>query len=265
MSTVSIIICIVVLLIALVCYAFAMQNIQNKKEQRKRLLIALQSQARGFKFILSGCPEGFLPKDLKLIVLKNVIDVFEQLSRLDPKDNSYLQELQTYTNQLAETQREQQTDAHTAMQSLEQIKSVKICLEELNRFVHNIESQSKISKSQADHYRGQIQQMLLQVTVDGYAMSGNLARQGDKHKLALHYYDLAKKLLLRDGKTGKFDNSIALYSEIIGDLQEKLAEEELAEGKQQIDPDQQAELDEEWDKFSADKEEGVWKKKQIYD
>ncbi len=264
MSSVSVIVGIIVLLVALVAYAFAAQTIQHKREQRKRLLAALKSQARSFQFILSGCPEGFLSRELKTLVLRSLIDVCEQLSRLEPKENVHIQNIQVFNDQLAQTQRDTGETTAKAIESPQQIKEIKMSLEELHRYIHSLEQQARLNKAQADGFRAQIRLLVLQVTVDGYVINGEIARQSGKARLAQHYYELARRLLERDGKPGQKEDKLARFDAIIEELMAAASEEEAEAGTSDEDAELQAELDQEWDKFANDNED-IWKKKQVYD
>ncbi|WP_045861536.1 hypothetical protein [Teredinibacter purpureus] len=263
MSTVSVIATIIVLLSVLVCYAFVAQTVKQKREQRNRLLAALKSRSRSFKFILNGFPEGFLPRELTLLVQRSLIELCEQLTRLEPKDTTHMQDLQSISALLAETQRHTKPASPVTLESPQQIKEVKICLEELHRFVLQLENKNGLSRNQADTYRNQIKQLALQLTVDGYALQGRLAQQGGKIKLAAHYYDLAVKLLIREGKAGKIEDRVAKLKAIHTALIEQLAKENEKEAAGEDEQIEQEEIADEWDKFGEDNSE--WKKKNIYD
>lgn len=266
MSSVTVIIGIIILLASLVCYAFVAQAIQVKKEKRKRLLAALSSQLRNFKFVLSGCPDGFLSKELKSLVLRSLIEVCEQLSKLQPKDPTPQQDLQIYTQQLTDTQRSASQQIYTKLESPQQIKDVKMSLEELHRFVFNLEGQGRLTRSQGDVYRNQIKQLVLRVTVDGYTLNGQAAKQAQKTKLALHYYDLALKLLTRENQSGTFTDQISQLQAITEELGKQLTEEEKDAPLQRAESEEaQAALDDEWSKFADDRDSAIWKKKQLYD
>lgn len=265
MSSVTVITGIIVLLAALVCYAFVSQTLQNKREQKKRLLAALKSQSRNFKFILNGCPDGFLTKDLRLIVLRSLIDVSEQLTRLEPKEAQHGQDLKLFTQKLGEVQREAPNQAQGTLENPQQIKEIKMSLEELHRFIFTLEGQGRVTRNQGDVYRNQIKQLVLRITVDGYVINGQTARQSDKTKLALHYFDLALNLMLREGKPGMFDAKIQQMKALTEELGSQLSEEEGAAPLSEEDAETQAALDDEWDKFSEGSSDSIWKKKQVYD
>ena len=259
MSSVTVISGIIILLVALVCYAFALQTIQAKREKRKRLLAALKSQARSFKFMLSGCPEGFLSKELTVFVLRNLIDVLEQLSQLESAESSHRQEMETYSNLLLTTQQEAAPTSRASLETLQQIKEVRMSLEELHRYVFHIEGQNKITRAQADAYRAQIKVLVLLATVDGYILNARQAMQKSKAKLALHYFELAQKSIVKEGKADLFENKLEQIENVISELRTDLTGEDIDD----VSEEEKEELDAEWDKF-ADTDD-TWKKKQFYD
>ncbi|WP_096087607.1 hypothetical protein [Agaribacterium haliotis] len=266
MSTVTVISGIVVLLAALVCYAFVSQTIAQKREQRKRMLSKLKNQARGFKFMLNGCPDGFLPKELLMLIQRSLIDVTEQLSKLEPGEAVHAQELQTASSQLANAQREQgRADTQqVTLSTAQQIKDVKMSLEELHRFVFNLEGRAQLNRNQADAYRSQIKQLVLQATVDGYVLQGQTAQSSQKTKLAMHYFDLARQLMQREGHIGNYQARITQVTKILDELEQTL-QEEIAAGQHVANIEEENELEDEWSKFENDSADSQWKKKQIYD
>lgn len=265
MSSVTVITTIIVLLAGLVCYAFISQTIRHKREQRSRLLAALKSRSRNFKFMLSGFPAGFLSKELTLLVHRSLIEVCEQLSKLDPNNPAHVQDLQTISSQMAEVQRQAKPQQNAELESHQQIKEVKACLEELNRFLYSLERQGRCNKASADSYRNQIKQLVLKVTVSSYELNGRAAAQASKTKLASHYYTTALNLLVREGRAGQFDQKIKSFKEIIAKLEKQLEAEGPTSDIAPEEAAEQAGIDGEWDKFSSDDDNSPWKKKQVYD
>ena len=136
-------------------------------------------------------------------------------------------------------------------------------LEALYKFIFKLEEKRKLNRSQADTHRSQIKQLALQVSADSYVLHGNQAAQGGKTKLAVHYFESAINLLSREGKSSQFEGKLAQLREIHAELAQKLAEEEALELPTE-DEEAQAELEDEWNKFSSDSDD-LWKKKNVYD
>lgn len=263
MSSVTIITSIIVLLAALLCYAFIAQTVNQKRQQRERLLQAMRTRARNFKFMLSGFPAGFLPKELTLLVQRSLIDVLETLTKLEPKNSAHADDLLAVTQQVSETQRATANPQHPgSIDNPQQVREVKACLEELYKFVFYLEGKRRMSRQQADGYRALIKQLVLQLTVDSYVLHGRVARDKNKLRLALHYFDLALKLMARERNSGLFDKRIAQLQTLVAELNAKQA----SEGQEAVTAqtnDGESTISEEWDEF--EKEEKGWKKKQIYD
>lgn len=264
MSSVTVITSIIVLLAALVCYAFIAQTISQKKQQRERLLQALKTRARNFKFMLSGFPNGFLPKELTLLVQRSLIEVLEQLNRLEPGQNRYQDDLLATTQLMAETQRQQNQNAQPiTIENPQQIREVKACLEELYKFIFQLEGKKGMPRQQADGHRALIKQLVLQLTIDSYVLHGRLARDKNKLRLAAHYFDLALKLMLRERASGLFDGRISQLQSVISELNSRIPTEGKAGTPQSQEQAGAADINDQWSEF--EKEEKGWKKKQIYD
>lgn len=260
MSTITIISILIVLLATLVCYAFIYQTLQHRREKRARLLVALKARARTFKFMLSGCPEGFLPRELTILVQRGLIEVLEQLSKLEPREPAHKQDLQIVNAHLLQTQRQTGPKSTVPLQNHQQIKEARICLEELHRYIVLQEARQALAHNQAEAYRNQIRQLVLQITVDGYTLNGVTAKQKDKPKLALHYYELALNLLVREQRGGSQQANIERIRAIVEDLSAQVAQEEAHKPGPSA---AEQEVAEEWDKFGE--EDTLWKKKKIYD
>lgn len=268
MSSVTIITSIIVLLAALVCYAFIAQTVSHKKQQRERLLVALKTRVRNFKFMLNGFPAGFLPKELTLLVQRSLMQLLEQLAKLEPGSN-HAADLQAVAQQMAETQRLPPQAAGNPMQAVDnpqRVREIKASLEELYKFVFHLEGKRVLARAQADIHRAMIRNLVLQLTVDSYVLHGRIAREKEKPRLAIHYFDLAVKLMLKERSNGQFDGRINQLRALIADLESRVLNE-ASEGApvRGEDPDQTA-INSEWDKFAQEQEqEQSWKKKQVYD
>lgn len=259
MSSVYIISSIVILLAILACYAFVSQTLALRKQHRDKIQTVLSAKVRNFKHMLNGFPPGFLPKDLTVLVLRSLIDMYEQLVDIEPDNPQYKQDLQSVSQQLNEVQRQTKPVTPAAIDNPQQLKDAKTCLEELHKFVFQLEGKGALNRTQADNYRNLIKQLVLQVTVDAYLFSGRHARQASKTRLAIHYYTLAHKLLSKENKAGAQDKKMAAITQVLQELQEKLQEEEPRTNTAPK-PAEDGEAD--WNKLKPDES---WKKKQVYD
>ena len=260
MSAISIAIIVVVALTALVGYAVVSQSAQHRDKQKQRLLQALKTRSRNFKYMLSGFPPNFLTTDLVVLVHRCLIDVCQQLAKLDPKNPAHLDELQLYTNQMREIQSKPKSAKSAPLQNPQQIKEVRRHLQELNAFIANLEKRRSVKAQQAEIYRRQIKQLVLKISVEAYTHNAKQAQQNGKTRLALHYYSLAHKLLSKENGDGTYQQQISKLSAVIQQLEAKVAAEEPQSASPDTEEDQAAK--QAWDNFGEDES---WKKKRIYD
>ncbi len=262
MSSVTITIIIIVLLAGLVCFAFVSQTIEKNRKQKQRLLAALKLRARNFKYVLSGFPPDFLTRDLTVLVHRCLIDVCEQLSKLEPNERQYVDELQFYTQQMEEVQKKAKSPRPKPLENPQQVKEVKSHLEDVNKFVFQLEKRGTLNSAQAQAYSKQIRQLTLQMTVDNYILNAKQAQGGEKNRLAVHYYGLAHKLLARSNTEGHFNKQIAQLDQLLETLKLKLEEEEPNYRETDAQLEEKALAEKAWDSLD---EEDTWKKKSVYD
>ncbi len=270
MSSIYIITIIIGLLICLVCYIFVSQTIEKKQKQKQRLLTALKARSRTFKYILNGFPPDFLPKQLSLLVHRSLIDVCEQLSKMEPEDSIHIEELQHFSQQMDALQRKESSTKRVQLKNAQQVQEVRRYLQELNKFIYILQRRGTITGAQVQGYSALIKQLVLQISVDNYLLSGSQAKQAGKTRLAVHYYGLAKKLLVREGGNKAFQQQIIQLDAILEEQEALLAETDpqAAAAAAKAKPQEPSstpvdnEAASEWEEF--DKEEH-WQKKKIYD
>lgn len=263
MSTVTVITSIIVLLAILVCYAFIAQTIRQKKQRHNRLLQAMRYRWRNFRHMLNGFPEGFLPPDLKLLVQRSLLDTLENLVRLEPRNPNHKEELHLLTQQMSETSHETYNASHKPnLQNPQQIVDIKSGLEELFKFVFQLEAKKAVTKAQAEVYRASIRQLVVQLSIDAYTMHAWAARSKGKHALALHYFELALKLMRKEQASHQNEGRIKHIESLMAEIRafsDADASPDLTAEQKQAD----SHISSEWDEFT--KNEESWKKKQLYD
>lgn len=251
------------MLALLVCYAFISQAIHNKRELRKRLVAALRSRAKTFKYVLDSFPPGFLSRDMTLLVQKTLVEALEQLTKLEPRTQAHAQNLQEASQRMSATLQESATPPAQPFQSPQKIREARMLLEELHRFIFKMEMKGSLTRAQADVYRNELKRLTQRTTVDSYMLNGRIAQENSKLRLAVHYFELALDLLFREGLT-------QTYSEIVQNLREQISRlKSLADQESEVEKpsDQQmaekAEIANEWNEFAQ--KDNQWKKKRIYD
>lgn len=264
MSSIYIAGIVVALLIGSVCYAIVAQNVEKKRKQKQRLLKALKTRSRNFKYMLSGFPPDFLTKELVILVYRCLVDVCEQLAKLEPGESVYVEELQLYSSQMEEATRKPAQKKRKPLDNSQQVKDVKQHLEELHNFIQQLEKRGNINRSQADTYSRQVKQLVLQLSVDAYVMNAKQAQGSDKTRLAIHYYTLARKLLIRENTAGSYQKQVSQLNNLISQLESQLTKEEPNYKETELQATQKEEAREAWDKFNDDDDDS-WKKKRVYD
>ena len=265
MSSVIVIAVIIIALASLVSYAFISQTLTHKREHQERVINALTSKTRNFKFMLSGFPQGFLPPELTLLIQKSLLEIYSQLSELEPANVGHRGEIQALSLQMSETRRQATRRSNIHLENHQQISEVKACLEELHKYIFQLEEKNLIQRESADAHRASIRELVISITVDSYTIAGKQAFERDKPRLALHSFNLALNLMQRERKLGNFDQRIIELQHQCAELSTKIAEQ--TEGGNtalpSLDADTQSKLESEWDSFEHSSPD--WKKKQLYD
>jgi hypothetical protein len=257
-----IVIALIVLLSTLACYAFISQAIEKKRIQKQRILMTLKTKQRNFLHLINGFPPNFLTNDLIALIYRALIDTCEQLSKIENKDPRHLEDVTLYTNQLGALPKNN-TVQRARVDNPQAMKDIRQHLQELQHFLTQQEALKAINKVQLVAYIDQINRLALQMSVDAYLFQAKQAQQIGKIRLAIHFFLLAKKLLIAENATRGFDKQIAQLSGIIEKLEEKAqtnSEGAPATAQHSALSDPTAK---EWENFAPTDDK--WKKKQIYD
>ncbi len=260
MSSLMIASIIFALLIVLVGYAFVSQTLEKRKKRRQRLLSALKHRQRNFKYMLSGFPEGLLTKDLTLIIYRALLDACEQLSRLEPRESGHMEDFTAYSAEL-EALKHRPTSERTQPKTPEQAVEIKRLLQELYRFIAHQTERGNIGQAQGQTYKDQIKRLALLVAVDAHAVSARQAQAAGKPRLAIHYYNLAKKMLTQEKGGQGYQKQLAQINGIIKKLEGQLEQQPEADAAPTSEGPAPEEK-KEWEEFEQQTD---WKKKQLYD
>jgi len=253
---------IVVLLSALACYAFISQSIEKKRVQRQRILMTLKTKQRNLVYLINGFPPNFLTSDLLSLIYRALIDTCEQLSKVEPKEQRHLDDITLYTNQL-DTVPKTNSVQRVRVDNPQAMKEIRQHLQELQHFLVQQEASKIINKVQLGAYMDQVKRLSLQMAVDAYLYHAKQAQQVGKLRLAIHYFTLAKKLLIAENTTRGYDKQIAQLEDITNKLEEKAqltGEAHAASANATLENP----ASKEWEQFTPPDDSG-WKKKQVYD
>ena len=255
MTPVYVIAALVILLTALVCYAFISQHLEKKRKQRQRLLQALRLRQELFRSLVTTLPSGFLPPDLNKLVHRTLVGICEQLAKLEPTANHAVM-AQEYTRQLEASPAP--TNERVRIEGEQAILTARSLLQELLRFLIAWAERGQLNKSLAIKYSSQVRRLILQVTIDGYLDQARTARQNLKPRLAIHYYTLARQQLQKAPPQQQVSKQIDHLTTLIEQLEEQMDDAATAATPSaEDDRDVKA-----WEQLE---EEENWKKKQLYD
>lgn len=254
MSSTAIIAIIVGVLVILVGYAFISQTLERRRKQRQRLLTALRLRCKDFKYMAASFPDGFLPKELGIIVYQCLVETCARLCELEPADTSHQDNLTVFSQQLSEAKQRPAANRRKSMTSPAQVKEVAALLQGLNNFIAQQQQRGIITEAQTQQYAGQIKHLLVQITVDSHVLSARHALNNQKHRVAIHHYTLAKKLLAREGGEVNYQKQILQLNGAIAKLEGGLSE--------QVGTATPTQDSSEWDEFEN---ESAWQRKTLYD
>jgi len=251
---------IIVLLIALAAYAFISQSIEKKRVQRQRILMALKTKHRNFVHMINGFPPNFLTADLLGLIYRALIDTCEQLSKIEPKEQHHVDDITLYTNQLGALPKTNPAQ-RPRIENPQIMKDIRQHLHELQHFLAQQEASKIINKVQFSAYIDQLKRLALQMSVDAHLYHAKQAQQAGKLRLAIHYFNLAKKMLTTENANRAYDKQIAQLASIVTKLEEKA--QLSGEANDTSQDAQQPDSTKEWENFTPPTDD--WKKKQMYD
>lgn len=252
---------VTIVILALVSIAITAQNIEKNRKERRRLESSLLSRARMFQDMLSELPEGLLSNDLKYLVCQCLIEVYEQLKQLDPKQHGNMPGLKQ-AQATSESLKKNPTLASTIpdLTNIEQIKETQQQLTTLFKFIAKLRASGRINEEQARKHAQQIRRLMLKTTLDLLNENAQQAVQLGKLKLAVHHYQTAIDRIKKEGETDFFSNHLTGYVARIEKLEEEITERDNHQ-QQNIKKNQKA-----WeDEMNEDENKGSWKKNTVYD
>ncbi|MFA7554377.1 MAG: hypothetical protein WCY88_09015 [Spongiibacteraceae bacterium] len=252
MSTPIIIAIIAAGLFILVGIAITMQTIDKNNKEKRRLEGALIARARNFEYMLEGFPEGFLNRDLQVLVCKCLTEVFSQLNQVKKNNKDYKLKLAKAQHLLSEYQAKPSNTTSATLTDLEQIREAQKMLTGLYNFISKLAASRRIDAKEAQIYGKQVRRLMVQTSIDALTQPTQEALKDGKIRLAIHYLHMTVAKLNKENEDGFYKDRIKHYSQRIEEL------EQQAERTTESEP-----IDTAWD--NLDKADDTWKKKAVYD
>jgi len=257
MSTVAIVGIVITGLFILVSIAVATQTIEKNKKEKRRLHSGLTAKARNFEYMLNGFPDGFLSKDLQVLVCKCLLQVYEQLNQLEPGNKAFGKKLSQAKQKFEQVKNGANKDRRVALADAAQIKEVQKLLKLLFNFISKLREAKQLSGGESSAYARQIKQLMLQTSIDTLTQAKNQALSDKKPRLAIHHLKLIVDKLNKENTNGQYNNLINEHSSALDQLIQHTDQEEIAAAERRKASDK------EWDEVN--KADDSWKKKAIYD
>jgi len=259
MTQIYVTIGIITLIGLLACYVFIRQTTGNRKEEKGRLNRAMLKRAKELQHMLALFPEHFIPKEICVFIYRSIIDIYQQLCKLEPKESSHMESLTALSSTLENVIKQPENRKIQHIQNTAQINELRQYSGILMRFLHKSAQRKNITSKQLEHYLSLIKGLTTQLTVDTYIIAAKQALEAGKPKLGIHNYELAKQLLIKETPNGHKEQTAHITSLLAPLLksQEADAAQQSAEAQDTNDDD-----DNKWAQFEED---SGWKKKNVYD
>jgi hypothetical protein len=267
MTSVYIIIGLILLTCALICYIFIKQTIVKHKRQKARLFSALEKRSKEFLQMLNAFPPHFLPKDISVFLYRCIVDVFEQLSKLEPGRPELLEQFTLYSTALETTMRQPVNNHQVRLQNTNQINEIRQYLNYLSRFMQKWVERGNLSSKQYQAYKVTLKNLAAKLMIDNYMLSATKSDGIGKNKLATHYFTLAKNMITKEGLVNTQKDDLAHINEELARLGEFLKLEDEAADKVQEDINTSVtdDIDNDNDEWSSFNDNEGWQKKNVYD
>jgi hypothetical protein len=263
MTPVYIIIGLIVLTCMLICYVFIKQTIVKRKREKARLFNALVKRSKELLQMLNAFPPHFLPKDLSVFLYRCIVDVFEQLSKLEPERSELLEQFTLYTTTMETKIREPVNDSQVRLQSSTQINEIRQYLNYLGRFMQKWVQRGNLSDQQYGAYKVTLKNLVNKLMIDNYMLSGTASNDIGKYKLAAHHFTLAKNMIIKEGLASTQKDNLAHINQELARLIEAMKLEDEAAGTVKANIETiTTDNNDEWSELEA---KDGWKKKNIYD
>jgi len=247
-------------MLALIAAAFVMQTVERNRRERIRAESQLRKRLENLVYMLDHIPPNFLSTDLKGLVCKSVIDVYEQLLKIAPRNQEYQEGLQAIATRWNDIKNGNNA-GYQPLDNSSQVRDIKALLGLLNNFINRLFETGSINKAQAAEYSRQLKQLFSQTAIDQYSIAARKAESDQKFRLAIHYYQSAIDKMKKSALDAAMHEQIMAYGKRIVELTEQLPSQLDASSANELES---AERDKEWSAFVG-KDEDTWKKKSVYD
>jgi len=264
MSTPVVVLVVIVGVIVLFTLFYINNNMERQRLKRALKIAEVADRARRGQVLVDSIPAFAFPKELRMIVLGEIIRALREHEQLDPSNKNIARRILVAQAQLEEAQNTPATQAK--IKSKDEAKEVRDHLADLMQYVQQLLQRKVIDTSVAAAFSEQIRNTHIEMTVAFFSQLAQEALRQNKPRVAIHNYQRATAELQKNNRNGGFNEQIANLQRAIQLLQANDQGEEkpkpktlpTADAKKE---DQDSQLDKEMDSMLSEKD--AWKKKKF--
>lgn len=202
---------------------FYLNNALEEQRRRKAIVIAeLSDFTFRLQRLLDFIPSAYINKDIRLLILTQMLMRLEKLVQLDPGNERFSKRLESCRAQLAEAQTPQLEPEPPQLGSPDEANELRTLLQELSRVIESFAQAKVIPVAVARQHLKSIQQSFIEANLNYLTQMAQTARQEKKYRLAQHHYRKALAEMEKRNQNGAYDERIQKVQRILEELQAEL-------------------------------------------
>lgn len=191
MST-SLVAIAVVVGIGLILGLFYISHTIEKQKAKRALMIGnLSERAHLLQRLLENVPPAYIPKDLKLLILKEIKVRYEKLAALAPGNGKFQKQLNGTLDQISQTQNSNESPPTPRFSTPKEAAEIKSALQSLSKAVEAFVKSGSLPAAAGQQHLHNIQRSFVEANVNYLVAQGDLARREGKEKVAVLNYQKA--------------------------------------------------------------------------
>lgn len=220
MATSTIVIAVLACVFVLVIVTVTLQQIEKANARKSALIATLKGQVRNFQQLLDGFPEGFLSRDLKLLVCQCISEALDQLVRADRSNPQHQQQQRQLNERIAQLQAQPADQGqYQNLNNPKQMQELHKLLNHLYAVVQRLYQSKRLNATQTETYSRQIQRLATRLALDSHIGIAQQALGEQKLRLAIHHYGQAIEKMNKDNADGAFAAQIVAFQQRIQELE----------------------------------------------
>lgn len=256
MNTITIILALAAIVVVSIVIIVVSQMREKARIERARKITALGDSYKRCDRLLSEIPRQYLTPDLKLLLLKRMEDICNELAGLKPE--LPIEQWREATLQKKTLVRENRDDVRPVkIDSAEKSNYVKELLQNLFKMLEGMHKSGRIDGATAKKNLKYVLFLVHKTHADLHVFQAREHIRQNQIRKAIHAYHLASTEM---GKSR--DNPLAMKAVKSFRIRIKELEAMNLDGSEHNPSESESQLDKQWDNFLHDEE---WKKKADYD